>query len=215
MNYVLVENQTTVLLGPITWKARFIQSELDDLEVDYTLSPTEPNSYLRISDTIEIYPVPEYVTPDFDPVYQHLAGPFWTFENQTASATFDVLDRPIDWVKGDLKGQVAQERYNRQIKGTTVDINSQTISVGTDTESLNKYVGLLNAIGVNDTINYKSNVGFITLGKTDLQNIVDTINTYIQTQFNWELSTGQTIDEASDVVALKSITIVEPVTPGV
>lgn len=209
MNYVLVENKTTVLLGPITWKARFIQSELDDLEVDYTISPTEPNSYLKISDTIEIYPVPEYVTPEHDTLYQQLAGPFWTFENQTASAMFEVLDRPIEWVKGDLKGLIAQERYNRQNKGTTVDINGQTISVGTDTESLNKYVALLNAIGANDTINYKSNIGFVIIGKSDLQNIVDTINTYIQTQFNWEKGIYESIDAASTVEQLKSIIIKE------
>lgn len=208
MQYVIVENKQSILLGPMDWRVRMFQSELDDLEIDFQLSPSEPLQYQKITDEVEIYPVVAVNVPDLNPTYEHLAGPFWSFDNYEAVGTYTVHTSEIDVIKGNLKNLAAAERYRRQNLGTTIDIGGQTIFVGTDIDSLNKYVSLLNAVG-SETINYKSNVGFISLGQSDLQSIVDTINSYIQTQFNWELETSQMIDNSGSVEELKAITITE------
>lgn len=208
MKYVIVENKQTILLGPMDWRVRMFQSELDDLEIDFQLSPSEPTQYQKITDEVEIYPVVAINVPNFDPIYEHLAGPFWSFDNNEAVGTYTVHTTDLLLIQNNLKNILASERYRRQNLGTTVDIGGQTISVGTDIDSLNKYVSLLNTVG-SETINYKSNVGFISLGQSDLQSIVDTINSYIQTQFNWELETSQMIDNSGSVEELKAITITE------
>ena len=91
MDYLIVQNQTTVLVGPMPWRPRYFQSEFNDLydngdlTTPYTVSQTDPNSYINVGDGIEIYPVSSYVTPDYNSMYQELAGPFWTFDNGGAT----------------------------------------------------------------------------------------------------------------------------------
>jgi hypothetical protein len=51
-----------VILGPITWRQRFIQTEINDLiddgelTIDYTVPATE-QGYINIGDGFEIFPV--------------------------------------------------------------------------------------------------------------------------------------------------------------
>ena len=208
MQYVIVENQQTILLGPMDWRQRMFQSELDDLEIDFQLSPSEPMVYQKITDEVEIYPVGTITVPEVNHTFEHLSGPFWAFNDGLAIGRFDVHTSDLDVIKANLKNEVAAERYRRQNLGTTITIGGAVISVGTDTESLNKYVSLANAIS--ESINYKSDAGFVTLTKENLQSIVDAINTYIQTQFNWELTTDEAIDTATTLEELKEIIIVVP-----
>lgn len=209
MQYLLVQNRTTVLLGPIDWRPRFIQSELNDLmdSGDLTVKYTVPSSeqgYVNIGDGIEIFPV-NMTIPAHDLNYQYLSGPFYTYDStNVAQGTYTVNDLDINSVKSNLKQVVAAQRYIKQISGTTVTVANTTFSVGTDTDTLNQFVSLSNATGIN-TINYKSPNGFISVTGTDIQSIVNQINTYIQEQFTWEMTTGQAIDAASDVTTLQTL----------
>ena len=212
MNYLLVQNRQTVILGPINWRQRFIQTEINDL-VDageltntYYIPATE-QGYIDIGEGFEIFPV-NLTTPSVDLTYQHLAGPFWTYENNVATGTYTPYDLDIDAVKANLKGIAASERYRRQLLGTTATVADVSFFVSTDTGTLNQFVSLVASVGTN-TVNYKSPVGFISLTGSDFQIIVDTINNYIQTQFNWEMTTEQTIDAANDIDTLKNIVIIE------
>ena len=216
MNYLLVQNKQMVVLGPITWRQRFIQTEINDLiddgelSIDYTVPATE-QGYINIGDGFEIFPV-ELTTPAFDPIYEELAGPFWTYENNVATGIYTVNTLSIEKIKGHLKQVVATERYRKQNLGTTVAIANTTFSISTDTNTINSLLSLANNTGT-DTINYKSPNGFISLTGTDIQNVVNQIHDYIQTQFNWEKTTNETIDDANDITTLQAIEIVEPITP--
>ena len=216
MNYLLVQNKQIVILGPITWRQRFIQTEINDLiddgelTINYTVPATE-QGYINIGDGFEIFPV-ELTTPAFDPIYEELSGPFWTYENNIATGIYTVNTLSIEKIKGHLKQVVATERYRKQNLGTTVAIANTTFSVSTDTNTINSLLSLANNTGT-DTINYKSPNGFISLTGADIQNIVNQIHDYIQTQFNWEKTTNETIDDTDDITALQTIEIVEPTTP--
>ena len=216
MNYLLVQNKQIVILGPITWRQRFIQTEINDLiddgelTINYTVPATE-QGYINIGDGFEIFPV-ELTTPAFDPIYEELSGPFWTYENNIATGIYTVNTLSIEKIKGHLKQVVATERYRKQNLGTTVAIANTTFSVSTDTNTINSLLSLANNTG-SDTINYKSPNGFISLTGADIQNIVNQIHDYIQTQFNWEKTTNETIDDTDDITALQTIEIVEPTTP--
>jgi hypothetical protein len=210
MNYLLVQNQTTVILGPMPWKQRFIQSEITQLIEDGVLSvnftvPATEQGYINIGDGFEIFPC-IVNTPDIDYNYQYLIGPTWSYTGNIATGSYTVGNTDISIVKSNLKNIVATERYSKQNQGTTVTVANTTFFVDTDTNTLNQFVSLANATGTN-TINYKSPVGFISVTGADIQSIVDQINAHIQEQFNWEMTMGQTIDAASDVTALQLIKI--------
>lgn len=192
MNYVLVENKTTVLLGPTSWKPRFIQSELNDLEVNYTISPAEPNGYLKINDQLEIYPV-QLADPIFDPVFDEPAGPFWSFDNEIAIGNYNIVGRNIDSIKNSLKVVAAAERYRRECAGTQITINNITVSLSTDRDGRKTFQGLT----TETTIAFKFSEGFIDITQADINNINATISNYVQQQFDWEKTIVDQIDNST------------------
>jgi len=214
MNYLLVQNKQMVVLGPITWRQRFIQTEINDLiddgelTIEYTVPATE-QGYINIGDGFEIFPV-ELTTPAFDPIYEELSGPFWTYENNVATGLYTVNTLSIEKIKGHLKQVVTTERYRKQNLGITVTIANTTFFVSTDTNTINSLLSLANNTGT-DTINYKSPNGFISLTGTDIQNVVNQIHDYVQTQFDWEKTTNETVDDAVDITTLQAVEILEPV----
>lgn len=205
MNYLLVQNKQTVLLGPIVWKPRFIQSELDDLEVSFIVPPTE-QGYIKINDDLEIIPIVEAQDPGHDPLYEELAGPFYNYTNNTAAMYYTKYDRKLDDVKGNYKQLAAAARYTRETSGTSATVGDNTIALATDVASRANYLNLLNTVG-EGTINYKTNGVFITLNATDLQALVDAVNVHVQDAFNWEKGILDQIDAAASIEELKAINL--------
>jgi len=224
MDYLIVQNQTTVLVGPMPWRPRYFQSEFNDLydngdlTTPYTVSQTDPNSYINVGDGIEIYPVSSYVTPDYNSMYQELAGPFWTFDNTStfsASASFNIIDNTnIGIIQGNLMGVAAQERYRREQLGTTATVttSSVVINIATDRDNRLQYLYLLESVenSPNKTINFKSDQGFLVLGVNDMQAIVSAVCDYVQAQFDWEFEIQQQISSATSVGSLQAIEILPP-----
>jgi hypothetical protein len=205
MNYLLVENRQTILLGPIVWKPRFIQSELDDLEVSFIVPPVE-QGYIQINDSLEIIPIVEAPDPGHDPLFEELAGPFYTYTDNTASMTYNKVDRKLDDVKGSYKQLAANARYVRENSGTSSTVGDNTINLATDVASRANYLNLLNTVG-SGTINYKTNGVFVALASADLQALVDAVNTHVQDAFNWEKDILDQIDAATSIEELKAINL--------
>lgn len=205
MNYLLVENRQTILLGPIVWKPRFIQSELDDLEVSYIVPPVE-QGYIKINDNLEIIPIVEAPDPGHDPLYEELAGPYYTYTDNTATMTYNKVDRKLDDVKGNYKQLAAAARYARETSGTSAVVGDNIISLATDVASRANYLNLLNTVG-EGTINYKTNGAFVALNATDLQALVDAVNVHVQDAFNWEKGILDQIDAATSIEELKAINL--------
>jgi hypothetical protein len=209
MNYVLVQNKQTILLGPIFWRHRFIQSELDELEVDYTVSPTDPNGYVKINDELEIYPVTGLDIPAHDPIYEQLSGPFWTFENNVANGTYGVTSIELTAVKNTLKAQAAAERYKKEIAGTKVTIQGTEVSVATDRDARNVYAHKLLTLGDNDIAQWKFPESWLTLSKQELAGVLNSINAHVQQQYDWENTVITQIENSETVEQLKQVTIVQ------
>ena len=209
MNYLLVENRQSgnpsILLGPIVWKPRFIQSEIDDLEVNYVVPPAE-QGYIKINDNLEIIPVIEAIDASADPLYEGLAGPFYNYTDTTASMYYTKYDKPLVEVQAAYKQLAAAARYAKENLGTSVTIGDNTISLATDVASRANYLNLLNTVG-EGTINYKTNGAFIALDSAGLQAIVDAVNTHVQDAFNWEKGILDQIDAATSVEELKAINL--------
>lgn len=208
MQYLLVENKQIIHLGPIFWRHRFIQSELEDLNVDYIVSPAEPNAYVKINDSFEIYPA-TVETPPHDGMYQQLAGPNWVFESDVATGTYTIVDRDLNSVKADLKTLAASERYKKEVAGIKLTIQGTEVSVATNRDSKNNYAQQVLAMSDADTVQWKFAEAWLTLSKAEMASLLADVNTHVQTQFDWERNIADQIDSATDADTLKNITIVE------
>lgn len=210
MQYLIVENKQSVLLGPMDWRPRFFQSELDDLEIDFQISPSEPMQYMKITDEVEIYPVAAINGPaDFDPIYQHLAGPFWIFENNVAVGTYTSADNSIEIIQANLKNIVAAERYKKEVAGTTIIVQGNQVFVATDRDSRNVFVQKLITMADSDTVQWKFADTWLELTKADLTSVVSSINSYVQAQYDWEKGIIDSINAAFTITELKSISYSE------
>lgn len=214
MSYLLVQNKTTVLLGPIAWRQRFIQSEIDELVDQGELSttfivPPVEQGYIDIGEGFEIFPV-SLEEPALDLTYQHPAGPFWTYENNVAIGTYTSYNLDINIVKANLKSIAAAERYRKECLGTTATVQDTVVSLTTDRDTRGQYAELLNTVG-DGTINYKTSNNFLLLSFSDIQIIVTAVHDYIQLQFDWEKIIYDSIDTATTIDELKEIEIIPPI----
>jgi hypothetical protein len=208
MAYVLVENKQIVHLGPVGWKQRFIQSELDDLEVNFKVPPTE-QGYIKITENLELFPIAEEVTPEIDPLFENLVGPTYTYNEKnygSAIQYYTKQDSSIETVKNNLKQKASGVRYTKENAGTEQTVNGVLVKLDTSREKRDQFNTVLNSIG-DGTIDWKFDGQFVTLNKTHVQYIIDAIHTHIQDQFAWEKTINDTIDLASDLNTLKEITI--------
>lgn len=208
MNYILVENRQIIHLGPITWRQRFIQSELDDLEVDYQVMPVE-SGYIKINDNFEIIPIADTVNPDFNPIYEELSGPFWAYSDTSVSNEYIVIQRNIDHVKSTLIQIAANERYRKENLGTKAVVQGQEVSIDTLRSNRNTLAQSFLLMTDTDTLQWKFPEGWLTLSYSDAELVVKASAAYIQAQFDWEKSIIDSITNASDVDTLKEIVIVE------
>lgn len=223
-NYLLVENRTVVHLGPIPWRQRFIQSEIDDLELDFTVPPVE-QGYIRINDNFEIFPIAETVSPQIDPTFEQPVGPFYQYVSETvvlnpdrpegmpeqtsvvlkAIANYNKVDRPLPDIKATIKTLAASQRYAKEIAGTSVTVGDATVTADTSRDGRNIFVQALSLMADNATVDWKFPEGWLTLTKAQLGTVVGAGAAHIQAQFDWEKSINDSVDAAQDVAALKVI----------
>lgn len=205
MNYVLVKNINSetpeILLGPSLYRQRFFQSELEDLGINYSLPASDPG-FLFITNELHLVPVEEeYVQYNAD--YDDLAGPFYRFENNIAYMHYDVMAKPLDAVKAIYKNKVANLRYYKENSGTVYNLNGVEVNLATSREYRFQFANIATSMNETDTVNWKFNVGFIDLTLQDVNNINIVINTYVQSQFNWEKSKYDEIDACTTIEQLK------------
>lgn len=226
-NYVLVENRQIIHLGPIPWRHRFIQSELDDLEVNFTVSPAEIG-YVRINDSIEIFPVGEAIGDGGDHRWEDPVGPTWEFvERQVelprpeflpegaptpttwireAIPTYSKQDKPLDQIRQMIKDDVAAKRYVKEAAGTQVEIRPGVmVTADTSRDGRNIFVQVYGTMADDATVDWKFPEGWFNITKAELGAVIAGGYTYIQTQFEWEKTYSDRVDGAMTVSELKVI----------
>lgn len=219
-NYLLVENRQIVHLGPFAWnKYRMLQSELDDLEVSFTVPPVE-QGYIRINDNFEIFPIRDIVSPDINPNFDQPVGPIWTFNNDHAVATYEKQDKPLDEVRNTIKAVAATLRYEKEAAGTKVDIGGTEVTADTSRDGRAIFVQVYSTLPDGASVDWKFPEGWMNITKEQLGLIIAGGFTYIQEQFAWEKGFGDRAASAPTMDELKAIydelnPVVAPIIPGV
>jgi hypothetical protein len=214
MNYIIVKDQQTVLLGPMPWKQRMFQREINDLleagdiTEQYTIPPIAPESnYLAIGEGLEIFPIVQSNVPAHDGIYEQLAGPYYSYANNEATETYNAVSVPLDQIKGTLKNIVTNNRYKKEVGGFKITVQSSEVTVDTSREGRQIFLDTYLAMADAETINWKFPETWINVTKTDMEQIVFTGKSHIQTCFDWELSTQNAIDAAQTEQELKAIVL--------
>ena len=218
MKYLLVENKQIVHLGPMFWNHRMFQSELEDLDVSFKLSPSEPGALLRINDDLEIYPLEDISYPEYDSMFEQLVGPFWNFGQYYANGTFDKTDIDTNAVKSKLKELAAAERWKKESTPFKMTIQDVEVSVDASRDNRNIFVQKYQFMADGETVDWKFPEAWLTLTKAELGSVVLAGAAHIQAQFDWEKNLVDQIDAAVDNAELKVIyenNLKTDVAPGV
>jgi hypothetical protein len=204
--------QNSVILGPMRWnRFRFENTIFEDCE-EFFVTLADRNDDLTpviVSEDIKILPVQGTPSPEHNSKIEMLHGPFWEFTDNMAISSYTVLPIPVDAVKNQLKAVLANERYNKEVAGTTFTIQNTVITIDTARDTRNNLIQQYVLMNESDTVQWKFRETWLTLTKVEVGEIVRAGANYIQTQFQWEANLIVEISNATTLEDLASIVIVE------
>jgi hypothetical protein len=211
--YVLVHNQI-VINGPRPWNYRSFQNTLlEDLNINFSLPFTKTDDEpIEIADGVRILKATT-IMQNFNSRIEYLHGPFWNFDNNIATGTYQIVEKDINVVKNDLKNRLATNRYRKETGGIKMTLQGIQVTIDTRRGDRDIFLQKLMMMGDGDTVDWKFPEGWLTLTKTELQLVVATGAAHVQGQFNWEASVSAQIDAATTLAELDAIDIGDPPIP--
>jgi hypothetical protein len=193
MNYALVNGQE-LLLGPIGFNVRLINSELEDLEIDFKIGPQDYNNVpIYITESVKLLPA-ILVTPSYDDRFEELTSFYQTIEENQVIFTQDKVDKPLERIKDERKSVVTEKRRSIENTVIEVDLNGEILKVSTSREERVFLATKLTSTTF-DTYNFKFDDGvWKEITSNDLKFILNKIDEKVQEVFDWELSKIEEID---------------------
>lgn len=206
-------NNNSLILGPIGYNVRMINSELEDLEVEDTISPQSyTNLPIHFSDGLtHLLPI-EKVIPDNNPKYHNIGNFTWEIINENnipvkVLFTYPVTDKTLEEVKELKKQEVAPVRRQKENTILNLIVNNTEIQVSTSREERILLASKLSASP--GPHNYKFANTWLEITTTELQYILNQIDIKVQEAFDWELSKLQEIDACTTIDEVYDVTITE------
>lgn len=224
MLFVIVKG-TQVFLGPVSWNANWFRSTIqEDFGIDFIpLATNDLGKPITVLDDIKILPVTHMDRPPLNELTQTYAGPFWTIGDEGAEASYTVVERPLDHVKGDLRSKISAIRYVKETQGLTISLNDQQILIPTLRDQraafLNGIPGTWKlktmqtlevpymprpgeevspeALMTTETITVEGPPVWMSLSEEDLNTINTQIKQHIQSAFDWEAAKMIAVDTAT------------------
>lgn len=209
--FVIVHNNSNVILGPMRWnKYRFENEIFDDLEVtcDIPLKNDEMEPY-TVNDEIKILPIASTEPPTFNPKIERLEGPFWTFTDSLATSSYTVGDLPVEAIKNFLKEEAEAERWSKENSKVTVNVGGVDRQFSTDKLTRSTFHQYITLDLQNVNWKYKRD-DWGVLTKTEIQSVFDAIMLYVKGCFEWEFAKIAEIDACTTHAELDAIVIKEP-----
>jgi hypothetical protein len=201
--YALIHD-SQLLLGPIQYNYRLINSDLEELEIEKRVSPRDyQNVPLTIDENTFLLSVEIVVDGEYDARFHDLSSPEWSIvkdENnvpQKVQFTHTPIEKSLEKIKEEYKSLVAPRRWEKENKILTLTINNTEVEVSTDRDERAQFVTKLVSCSniENATHDYKfRNGSWVTIGCTEIQYILEQIDHEIQEAFDWEYTKLQEID---------------------
>jgi hypothetical protein len=204
--YVII-HKNRVIAGILPWKAQYFTDVLRTRHRILTELPrNEPEASAfpwTIDADTKIIPAQEDRQQSINPLIEYYYGPTWDLTETSAMAHYEVRPLAIEDCQTNYKAKAGALRYDQEVAGTTVTIDSVEYKIETDRGSRAKYIEKYVTMG--DTANWKFNEGWKQLTKEQLYSIVSAIDTHVQTAFDEELRLNQVIDQCVSTTELLAI----------
>ncbi len=214
MEFALIHDNQ-LILGPIGFNVRMINSELKDLELSDKISP---QSYIDVpihfSDNLtHLLPI-EKIVPENDPKYHNIGNFTWEIIEENSQPTkviftYTISDKTLDEVKNVRKQEVPLVRREKENNIITLTINSVDIEVSTSREERLMLASKITASP--GPCNYKFGNTWVEVNTVQLHQIIEEIDSKVQEAFDWELSKLQEIDACTTINEVYDVVIREPI----
>ena len=212
MEIALIHNNS-LILGPMGYNVRMINSELEELEVEETITTQSyTNIPIHFSDGLTHLLPLEKDIPPYDPKYYDVGNFTWEIieENQVPTKvllTYPITEKTLEEVKTLRKSEVSPYRREKENTILTLTINETEVEVSTSREERLLLASKLAASP--GPHNFKFSNTWLEITTEQLQTIVSEIDVKVQEAFDWELSKLQEIDACETIESVYDVVIRE------
>lgn len=217
MEIALIHNNS-LILGPMGFNVRMINSELEDLELeDRITTQSHTNIPIHFSDELTHLLLLEKEVPGYDSKYYNLGNFTWEVIEEDnvpikVKLTYPLVERSIEEVKYSRKQEVTAYRKEKENKIISLTINETEIKIATSREERLILASKLSASpGLH---NYKFSNTWLEITTENLQYVIGEIDKVVQSAYDWELSKLQEIDACQTLGEIYNVIIKEEVAIG-
>ena len=206
--FVIIYNNS-VILGPMKWNQRRFQSVIEEeCEIITILPETNiDDSVITINENIQILPVQETPNPEFNQKIEILHGPFWEFTTTHAISSYIVQPKVLEAVQNELKNELANTRWEKEIAGIKITIQNVEITADTNRGVRDLFVQQYLLMGETETVMWKFPETWLNLTKQDLGLIVGSGANHVKQAFEWEQSLVNQIDLCTTLSELDALVL--------
>lgn len=212
MEFALIHDNQ-LILGPIGFNVRMINSELESLEVEEQITPQSYTDLpIHFSDGLTHLVLIEKDLPSHNPKYHNVGNFTWEIikENDVPTKvllTYPIVDKTLEEVKEIRKQEVAPVRREKENTIIRLSVNDTEIQVSSSRDERLLLTNKLTAIA--DSCNYKFQNTWLEVTSTELQFIIGEIDKVVQAAFDWELAKLQEIDACETIDDVYAVVIRE------
>jgi len=210
MEFALVHDNS-LLLGPIGFNRRMINSELEDLELnDRVSSQGFKDVPIHFSDGLtHLIPVENFIE-EYNPLHKKVGNFSWEIIKEDniptkLKLTYPILDKTLDEVKVLRKQEISPVRKEKENTIIEIDINGTSVQVSTSREE--RLLISSKIAASSESFNYKFRNTWLEVTSSDLQKVISEIDKVVQEAFDWELSKLQEIDACKTIDEVYEVTI--------
>lgn len=212
MEIALIHNNS-LELGPMGFNVKYINADLEDLEVEERISPQSYTDLpIHFSDNQTHLVIIEKVVPENDAKYHNIGNFTWEIikENDVpvkVLLTYPIIDKTLEEVKELRKQEVSPYRKEKESAIITLTVNNTEVQVSTSREERLLLASKLSAAP--GPHNFKFSNTWLEITTEQLQTIVSEIDVKVQEAFDWELSKLQEIDACETIESVYDVVIRE------
>ena len=195
------------------FNVRYINSEIEDLEVEERISPQSYTDLpIHFSDNETHLVLIEKLVPENDTKYHNIGNFTWEIikENDVpvkVLLTYPIIDKTLEEVKELRKQEVSP--YRREKENTTISVNLNGTSVEVSTSREERLLLASKLSAAPGPHNFKFSNTWLEITTEQLQTIVSEIDVKVQEAFDWELSKLQEIDACETIDSVYDVVIRE------
>jgi hypothetical protein len=209
MEIALIHNNSLVL-GPMGFNVRMINSELEELEVEERITPQSYTDLpIHFTDNLTHLLPLEKDVPSHDSKYHNVGNFSWSIIEENGVPikvllTYPITNKTLEEVKELRKQEVSPYRREKENTILTLTVNETAVEVSTSRDERILLASKLSAAP--GPHNFKFQNTWLEITTEELQYILNQIDVKVQEAFDWEMvklqeiDVCETIDAAYDVV---------------